>query len=397
MFTRLVIPILITLLLDEWALGNVPLSRLWRKGKRRFRRRGERKRWPVGAIVSLVFALLTVFQLFQRSFAPTAHWLFYLYMGLFFFYFLPRTAYAFGCAVAHKAVGALLAVVMLSVEVYGATIGFAKLNVVRLEYASADLPAAFDGYRIVQFSDAHTGMFTGPYSGLLARDVDSINAQQADMVVFTGDLQNMKAEEVAPHADNLRRIEARDGVYSVLGNHDYADYLGIADSLKPSLCRRVVTQEQELGWCLLSNAHRVIRRGGDSIVIAGMENDQESRFYPRRGDIKAALKGVNPRSFVIMAEHDPRSWRDNILPNSGAQLTLCGHTHAMQFEIFGWSPVTWMYREWAGMYYEGRRALNVSRGMGGFLPFRLGATAEINVITLRRLPNRQLVNSSTRK
>ena len=131
------------------------------------------------------------------------------------------------------------------------------------------------------------------------------------------------------------------------------------------------------------NSNRAIRRNGDSIVIAGMENDGRPPF-PQKADIRKTLAGVNGNAFIVMLQHDPSAWRRTILPKSKAQLTLSGHTHAGQLKIFGWSPAAISYEEWYGMYYEGDRAMNVSAGVGGFIPFRLGASNEIVVITLRK-------------
>lgn len=204
------------------------------------------------------------------------------------------------------------------------------------------------------------------------------------MVVFTGDLQNMQPGEVLPHEQTLARLHARDGVYSVLGNHDYAQYIHADEAVKTANVRYIRESQRRMGWTLLDNAHRVIRRGADSIVIAGMENDGDGRHFPQKGDIARTLHGVSDSSFVVMLQHDPTSWRRKILPQSGAQLTLSGHTHAMQFCLFGWSPSSLIYSEWGGMFYEGNRAINVSTGLGGFIPFRFGVPGEIVVITLKR-------------
>ena len=141
-----------------------------------------------------------------------------------------------------------------------------------------------------------------------------------------------------------------------------------------------------MGWQLLLNSHAVIRRGADSIVIAGMENDGNGTHFPQLGDIEKTLEGVTGNTFVVMLQHDPTSWQRKILPLSHVQLTLSGHTHAMQFSLFGWSPSSLIYRENNGSYTtdEGR-AINVSSGLGGFIPFRFGVPGEIVVITLKKI------------
>ncbi|WP_338337040.1 metallophosphoesterase [Marseilla massiliensis] len=281
-------------------------------------------------------------------------------------------------------VGLAMVAVHWYVLIYGSTIGFNEIVVKHIDYASADLPAAFDGYRIVQFSDAHVGTYSSDRDYLLDAAVDSINAQHADMIVFTGDLQNMRPVEVERHARTLSALHAPDGVFSVLGNHDYADYLHADTATKAANCRRMVDLQRQMGWTLLRNEHRVVRRGDDSIIVAGMENDGISKRSPERGNVGKTLSGTSPRDFVLMLQHDPSCWRRKILPQCNAQLTLSGHTHGMQFELFGWSPIAFKYSEWGGLYREGARAIFVSTGLGGFLPFRFGVPGEVVVITLHR-------------
>lgn len=280
-------------------------------------------------------------------------------------------------------VGAVLSAAAVFILVYGSTAGFNKLRVRQVEFRSEDLPAAFDGYRIVQFSDAHVGSYTGSGRDILAKAIDSINAQRPDAVVFTGDLQNMQPSEIVPVRRMLARLRAADGVFSVLGNHDYAEYIKAAPAIRRRNETAIKRIERGMGWQLLLNSHRVVRRGADSIVIAGMENDGRPPF-PQKGDVRRTLRGVTGSAFTVMLQHDPTSWRRHILPQSNVQLTLSGHTHAGQFKLFGWSPVSLVYDEWEGMYTAGGRALYVSTGLGGFVPFRFGVPGEIVVITLRR-------------
>jgi hypothetical protein len=267
---------------------------------------------------------------------------------------------------------------------WGTYVGFFQLEVRNVEYVSPDLPEAFNGYRIVHVSDIHIGSLTGSRASILERVVDSINAQQADAVCFTGDLQNKCPQEIEPYLKLLSTIKAPDGVYSVLGNHDYTDYLDSQDPYEHyTNMGRSISIQEDMGWRLLANSRQVIRRDSSRLVIAGMENDGEGRF-PQLGDIGQTLRGISRRDFVVMLEHDPTSWRRKILPHCHAQLTLSGHTHGGQLSVFGWSPARLAYREYSGMYYAGHRALHVSNGIGGVIPFRLGAPAEITVITLKR-------------
>ena len=276
----------------------------------------------------------------------------------------------------------LLVLALWYVVVYGCFVGVADLRVRHVTYVSADLPPAFDGYRIVQFSDAHVGSFNGWRQQVLKAAVDSIAAQHADMIVFSGDLQNKRPSDIEPHRQLLSTLAAPDGVFSVLGNHDYPYYVDDDAEEKQLALIRTCQIEDSLGWTLLNNEHRVLRRGPDSIIIAGMENDGEGRF-PQRGRISTALYGLSRQSFVIMLEHDPTAWRRKILRHSHCQLTLSGHTHGGQFSAFGWSPAMLAYREYDGLYHMGPRAINVTAGLGGVIPFRFGTPPEICVVTLR--------------
>lgn len=386
MISRILLPILLMIVLSD--------GYIW---MRYLRGRVALRKSLMWFVPGFLMALFTVFIAFQKDFAPADSTLFNVY--LFFLGFIVVAKMLFGISSAvgwglqrllnirrnyGNAVGLVVVALVWYVLLYGVFVGFKRLEVRHVVYTSRDLPAAFDGYRIVHFSDAHVGTYGRGYSRQLARAVDSINVEYPDMVVFTGDLQNMQPGEVLPHEQTLARLNARDGVYSVLGNHDYAQYIHADEAVKTANVRYIRESQRRMGWTLLDNAHRVIRRGADSIVIAGMENDGDGRHFPQKGDIARTLHGVSDSSFVVMLQHDPTSWRRKILPQSGAQLTLSGHTHAMQFCLFGWSPSSLIYSEWGGMFYEGNRAINVSTGLGGFIPFRFGVPGEIVVITLKR-------------
>lgn len=278
-------------------------------------------------------------------------------------------------------VGIVAAVYVIYATVYGLLVGFGKLEVRRVDYYSSQLPRSFDGYRIALFSDAHVGSYMDGDQRILQAALDTINAQDADMVCFVGDLINMRAEEIAPHRHLLNSLQSRDGVYSVLGNHDYAAYVGADSTEKVVLEKKVVESEQELGWILLRNEHRMVRRGGDSLFVAGMEN-QGMMEEVSRGDVGKAVAGIPDGAFTIMLQHDPTAWREHILLESAAQLTLSGHTHGGQISFFGVAPASVVYKEYEGMYEEGDRTLFVSSGLGGLVPFRFGVPGEIVVITL---------------
>lgn len=286
-----------------------------------------------------------------------------------------RSADALGLAVAVLVCGSLL---------YGYAFGAGDLRVREATYASPDVPEAFDGYRIVQVSDLHLGTFASR-PRIVDKVVAAVNAQEADLVVFTGDLVNYHAEELAPFQETLSRLRGRDGVLSVLGNHDYMSYYAWpSEAAREANVGQLQAREAAMGWRLLLNDHVVVRRGADSIAVIGVENDGLPPF-PQRGDLVRAQRGVGQAGFKVLLSHDPTHWRRRVLPETDIDLTLSGHTHGMQFKIGGFSPAQWFYDEWGGFYHEGRRALHVSLGAGEVLmPFRLGAWPEINVITLRR-------------
>ena len=249
---------------------------------------------------------------------------------------------------------------------------------------SEDIPAAFDGYRIVLFSDAHVGSYMKHNEWVLQRAIDSINAQQPDMIIFTGDLQNIQPKDIYPHMDVLSSLKAGDGVYSVLGNHDYAEYMDYDEAMKVANTRETISLERQLGWNLLLNEHCKIERDNSHFIVAGMENDGDGKRFPQKGDLKKTLDGVEDKDFILMLEHDPSAWRRKIIPDGRAQLTLSGHTHKMQFSLFGWCPMSLSGKEFNGWYREGRQSLFVTAGVGGLIPFRFGATGEIVVLTLKK-------------
>ena len=289
-----------------------------------------------------------------------------------------------------KKVGISLSLIIILFAFYGMFVGYQQLEIRQVEYRSKDLPAAFDGYRIVMFSDAHVGTMTGNRQWLMERAVNSMLALSPDMIVFAGDLQNVYPDEIVEHLPQLSRLKAPDGVFSVLGNHDYAIYEPDDSLTKEANAKKTQVLERQAGWTLLMNEHRVIHRGSDSIIIAGMENWGTVKRMPRKGDVAKTLAGLNlPSSvtnnpFILMLQHDPTAWRELILPQCHAQLTLSGHTHGGQANVFGFSPAAISYENYGDWTYEGSRALFVSTGLGALIPFRLGLPGEIVVLTLRR-------------
>ncbi len=266
---------------------------------------------------------------------------------------------------------------------YGFIVGFGKLEVKHLDLYFDDLPEAFEGYRIVHFSDAHVGSFQYDKKSILHRDIDSINAQKADMVVFTGDIQNMQPDELLPVMPLLSKVKAKDGVYSVLGNHDYSIYIDATEDVKKANIKATVDREQQMGWTVLRNDNRVIRRDADSLVIAGEENGGR-KPSPKLADLEKSLHGVGKGAFIVMLQHDPNVWQEKIVPDGRVQLTLSGHTHAGQVSVFGLRFTQLTAHNDYGLYNQDRQQLYVTSGLGGVVAMRFGATAEIAVITLHK-------------
>lgn len=284
-----------------------------------------------------------------------------------------------------RIIGMALAIFTLALLSFGYFVGRHYYVIHRQTFYFPDLPKRFEGYRIAQFSDMHIGTLRDGHEEDAKKIVELINAQHCDAILFTGDLVNHQSIELDGFQRDLSKLSAPDGVYAVMGNHDYSMYIKYPSEKEreadvEELHRRI----RSYGWTLLLNEHRVLRRGTDSLIIAGVENDGLPP-WPALGDLPKTMKGLKRSCFTVLMSHDPTHWRRAILPRTSIQLTLSGHTHAGQFKVFGWSPVSYVYREWSGAYAEGNQVLNVSDGIGAVMfPFRFGAWPEVNVITLRR-------------
>lgn len=274
---------------------------------------------------------------------------------------------------------------------YGMYHGKYNFRVFRYSLYFDDLPEAFDGYRITQLSDIHSGSLDNKKKVEYA--VDLVNEQKGDVVLFTGDLVNNIAKEMNPWKEVFSNIKAVDGVFSVLGNHDYGDYVEWkTKSEKIANFQAVKNLHTEMGWNLLMNEHRLLEKNGEKIAIVGVEN-WGSGGFKKNGDVDKAGKDLNANDFKILMSHDPSYWQEKIKDDpKNYQLTLSGHTHGMQFgiEIPGWlrwSPVQYRYKNWAGIYEEAGRFINVNRGFGYLAyPGRVGIRPEISVIELRKGP-----------
>jgi len=262
-----------------------------------------------------------------------------------------------------------------------------RYRVRKMKLAFDNLPEAFRGLKIVQISDIHTGSFDNHEA--VAHGIERVMHQQADVILFTGDLVNNIADEVDDkYKEIYARLKAPMGVYSTLGNHDYGDYVEWpSPEAKKANLERLKGIHGEVGWRLLMNEHVVLERGGEKIAIVGIENWGNKAHFPKYGDMRKAYDGLHEKNipFKILLSHDPSHWRGEVLEKyADVDLTLSGHTHGMQFGVdskwFKWSPVQYIYNEWAGLYKEGKQSLYVNRGFG-FLgyPGRLGVLPEITV------------------
>lgn len=279
--------------------------------------------------------------------------------------------------------GITLAALNAIMILYGSFVGKTQFEIKEITYTSSKLPEAFNGYRIVQLSDIHIGSWQGNAQAM-QRMVDSVNAQHPDLIVFTGDLVNNRADELDEFQDILSQLKARDGVYSILGNHDYGPYYRWeSDREQAANLIELKKREADMGWRLLNNEHVILHQGNDSIALIGVENEGEPPFS-QHGDLTKAMRNTG-EMFQLLLSHNPTHWRREVLPASEIDLMLAGHTHAMQMQMGHHSPASFVYPEWGGMYLEGNRGLYVNVGIGFVgLPFRFGAWPEITVITLRR-------------
>lgn len=286
-------------------------------------------------------------------------------------------------------VGLAVAALPFGAILYGAWKGKYNYQVREYELSFEDLPAAFDGYKITQLSDIHVGSFDDREEVTYA--VNLANEQQSDLILFTGDLVNNEASEMNGWEDVFGSLKAKDGVFSVLGNHDYGDYVQW-DSKEAKLenMQQLYKIQKDMGWRLLLDENEKIVRGTDALHLVGVQNWGGGRF-PKYGDLEKASNGLSNDAFKILLSHDPTHWDLQVKDDKKKyHLTLSGHTHGMQFgiEIPGFiklSPAWFVYKKWAGIYKEADQFLNVNRGFG-FLGYsgRAGIWPEITVITLKR-------------
>lgn len=273
--------------------------------------------------------------------------------------------------------------------IYGMFQGKYNFKVLSYEIAFEDLPEAFDGYQVTQISDIHAGSFGNREK--IEYAIKLINQQKSDTILFTGDLVNSLASEMDDWKSLFGQLNAKDGVYSVLGNHDYGDYYNFREPKdKEENFKDFLQVHQDMGWQLLRNEHSFITKKDAKLAIVGVENWGKGRFK-KAGDIDKACEGLATNDFKIVMSHDPSYW-DKVLHKhpKNLHLTLSGHTHGMQFGIeipgwFKWSPIQYRYKQWAGIYEYNQKYINVNRGFGYLAyPGRVGIWPEITVIKLKK-------------
>lgn len=281
----------------------------------------------------------------------------------------------------------IIALSSLGLLLYSSAVTPYQINVSDIDIEFDNLPKAFDNYKIVQFSDLHLGSYISG-STFIDELVDSINAQNANIIVFTGDIVNRQSNEMAVYTECLKKLCSPDGVFSVLGNHDYGDYMHWeSEGMKKLDVESLVSMQQRMNWTILNNSHTIIRNGNDSIALIGVENwgDPPFKMY---ADLSSSYTNLNDSTFKILLSHNPAHWDAEIIDKTNIALTLSGHTHAMQcaFNIFGKyiSPAVFRYSRWSGLYTnQEKQYLYVNSGIGEVaIPARIGVKPEITVITL---------------
>ena len=281
----------------------------------------------------------------------------------------------------------IIALSSLGLLLYSSAVTPYQINVSNIDIEFDNLPKAFDNYKIVQFSDLHLGSYISG-STFIDELVDSINAQNANITVFTGDIVNRQSNEMAVYTECLKKLCSPDGVFSVLGNHDYGDYMHWeSEGMKKLDVESLVSMQQRMNWTILNNSHTIIRNGNDSIALIGVENwgDPPFKMY---ADLSSSYPNLNDSTFKILLSHNPAHWDAEIIDKTNIALTLSGHTHAMQcaFNIFGKyiSPAVFRYSRWSGLYTnQEKQYLYVNSGIGEVaIPARIGVKPEITVITI---------------
>lgn len=284
--------------------------------------------------------------------------------------------------------GGIAGLAIAGCMLWGSSVGRFQFRQNDVNLKSQRLPASFNGYTVVQFSDTHLGNF-GHDETIIREMTNRINAVHPDLIVFTGDLVNTKSAEIDRLATILSELKAKDGVYSIMGNHDYGDYVYWKNPMEhQENLDNLYKKEALLGWKMLNNESVFLRRNKDSIALIGVENWGEPPFH-QYGDLKKAMTGINSNCYKLLLSHNPEHWRQEIVPNYNydIDLTLAGHTHAWQLVLnLGkerYSPAVFKYKNWGGLYQERGKSIYVNEGIGYVMwPMRIGSGPEITVIRL---------------
>ena len=347
----------------------------------------------VGVSIVITLFIIIVISLPRRN--GSDNQLLFIMWSLFIYFsiYLPKYTFLLSRTLCFKKkivkyiapIGLFIGCICAMLMWWGALINRYNVNVEKVAVEINDLPTSFDNYRIAQISDLHLGTFNGDTIHV-SKLVDIINSLDVDLVAFTGDIVNRKSEELLPYESILSRIKAKDGVFSVLGNHDYGDYLDwTTPQAKIENYHLICEINKRMGWNLLLNETKYVYRGNDSIAVIGVENigDPPFKVY---GSLDKAYLSLADSTIKILLTHNPSHWEVDIKDNkkNNIALTLSGHTHAMQIELFGFSPSIFRYNYWKGLYMDNlNRYLYVNVGAGTVaMPMRIGATPEITVLTL---------------
>ena len=298
--------------------------------------------------------------------------------------------YDFGRSETLAQIGITLGVMLFFSLTYGILRNPYRYKIFRETIALDHLPDSLDGLKIVQISDIHSGSFTLKKPVELA--IDMINQQKADLVFFTGDLVNSMASEMEHFLDVFNKIQSKHGVFSILGNHDYGDYVRWeSKEAKKANFEKLINTHAQMGWDLILNENRILDIDGEKIAVIGVENYSANSRFPKYGNLQKAYEGSEIAALKLLLSHDPTHWEDEVVKTyNDIDITFSGHTHGFQFgfEITGWikwSPVKYFYKQWAGLYQKEKQYLYVNRGFG-FLgyPGRVGILPEITVIEVKK-------------
>lgn len=297
-----------------------------------------------------------------------------------------------------------LFIIIMSAALWGHYVTRFQINVTHTEVCSPRVPESFDGYKIAQISDLHLDCFDSPEGhAFLSQMFDAIHAEKPDVIVFTGDIVTGISHEADPFISELKAL-ANKGVpvFSVLGNHDYADYSRLPHEYRHQDMERLCRIQEQAGWTMLLNQFVLLPsplkpsetietlKPSESIALVGVENIGEPPFSTY-GDLQKATEGLSDSIFTVLLSHNPTHWRREVLPSTNIDLTLSGHTHAVQVQVGSWSPAVWKYKEWGGLYRDDSKGpanpqfLYVNTGTGGVGPrVRIGVAPEISILKLRR-------------